>query len=127
MGYIPLLDSTGQRKQRTPVAEIQTVLRVRKVDGSQVFPRGRRGVHNGSTVRQRTQGIQRRSPHHADITHLVSDVNLVDSLVGVVVCITGETPRNAKHAIYEVVKNRDDMCHETTHVNLDDALGRRTA
>ena len=43
VGYIPLLDSTGQRKQRTPVAEIQKVLRVRKVDGSQVFARGRRG------------------------------------------------------------------------------------
>ena len=28
VGYIPLLDSTGQRKQRTPVADIQTVLRV---------------------------------------------------------------------------------------------------
>ena len=26
--FIPLIDSTGQRKQRTPVAEIQTVLRV---------------------------------------------------------------------------------------------------
>ena len=26
--FIPLLDSAGQRKQRTPVAEIQTVLRV---------------------------------------------------------------------------------------------------
>ena len=45
------------------------------------------------------------------------------TLVDVVVCITGKTPQNAKHAIDVVVNNRDDMCQEITHVELDDALG----
>ena len=56
VGDVNLVDSLGRRHQaKSPVAEIQTVLRVRKVDGRQVFARGRRGVHNGPAVRQRTQ------------------------------------------------------------------------
>ena len=46
-------------------------------------------------------------------------------VVDVVVCITGKTSQNAIPAIDEVVKNRDDMCHEITRVNLVDSLGRR--
>ena len=56
--HVNLVDSLGRRHQSlSPVAEIQTVLRVRKVDGSQIFARGRRGVHNGPAGRQRKQGI----------------------------------------------------------------------
>ena len=45
------------------------------------------------------------------------------TLVDVVVCITGKTPQNAKHAIDEVVNNRDDMCPGITHVHLGCAGG----
>ena len=53
---VNLIDSRGRRHQaKSPVADIQTVLRVRKVDGSQVFARGRRGVHNGPNDKPRKQ------------------------------------------------------------------------
>jgi len=47
------------------------------------------------------------------------------SLVDVVVCITGKTRENAKHAIDEIVNRRDrDVCQKITDVNLIDSRGR---
>ena len=43
----------------------------------------------------------------------------------VVVCVTGKTPQNAKHAIYEVVNNRDGVVHEVDFIPLLDSTGRR--
>ena len=43
----------------------------------------------------------------------------------VVVCISGKTPQNAKHAIDEIVNRRDrDVCQKITDVNLIDSRGR---
>ena len=43
----------------------------------------------------------------------------------VVVCVTSKTPQNAKHAIYEVGNNRDDVVHEVDFIPLLDSTGRR--
>ena len=44
-----------------------------------------------------------------------------DERVVVVVCITGKTPQNAKHAIDEVIDRYGDVCQEITRIPLLDS------
>ena len=81
MDHISLLDSTGRRKQRTPVADIQTVLRVivqlscrnlsaLKREICEVFSR----FMGGEPVTQTTTLASTRRIEQRDVTHYVSHI-----------------------------------------------------
>eukprot|EP00959_Pyramimonas_sp_CCMP1952_P382725 8019681-Pyramimonas_sp.AAC.1 len=157
VSYANLVDSLGRHHQaKSPVADIQTVLRVRKVDGSHIFARGRRGrrgMHNGPAARQRTQGIRRRSPHRPRCDSLselhpsarfdgstqaantcggrptvCASAKLMGakySFVDVVVCITGQRSDHAKRAFDDVLRIDPNITHLVSYVNLVDSLGRQ--
>ena len=112
VSYIPLPDSSGQRKQRTPVAEIQTVLRViTQLPCKNLGPLKREICEVFSRFMAERQTCYRRGAQPRR-RHVPPKYSVVDA----VVCITGKTPQNAKHTIDEVVNNRDDMCQEITLV-----------
>ena len=71
MGHIPLLDSTGRRKQLTPVADIQTVLRI--IVDVVVCMTGKLPQHTKHAI---DEVIDRDGDSYQEIGH----VNLVDAL-----------------------------------------------